>query len=132
MSISNTSGDVLLTQLFLIFNESGYAFDNFRLIPYGVKFARLWIPIREQIFPNFILMLYEYTIILNPIRRCAQKLELHDHDTIIFHIDTKMLYFGMSHQTIHSFQHVWLDEGLEIWHFLNHVRDHRHMVQIHK
>ena len=106
MSISNTSGDVLLTQLFPILNESGYAYDDFRPIPHEVGFARLWIPIWEQIFSIIVLMSFEYTIIWAPIRRCAQKLELHDRDTIIPHIKSELLCFGMSHQMVYSLQHI--------------------------
>ena len=67
----------------------------------------------------------------NPIRRCAQKLELHGADTIIPHIEAELLCFCMFHQTVHFLQHIWLDEGLEIWYILNHVRDHWHIVEIH-
>ena len=76
-------------------------------------------------------MPHEYTIFRTPIRKCAQKLELHGGNTIIHHIEAQLLCFCMSHQTVHSLQHVCLDEGLEIWYFFNHVRDHGHIVQIH-
>src|SRR6202048_3224275 len=113
MSISNTSCDVLLTQLFPIFNESGYAFDDFRPIPHGVGFARLWISIREQTFPIIILTPYEYTIIRAPVRRCAQKLELHGGETIIPYIESELLRFGMSHQTVPPFNMYSLMKALK-------------------
>src|SRR6202022_4058015 len=102
MGISNTSGDVLLAQFFPIFNESGDAFDDFRPIPHGVGFARPWIPIREQTFPIIVLTPYEYTIIRAPIRRCAQKLELHGWETIIPYIESELLCFCMFLQTVAS------------------------------
>ena len=129
ISIHNTFGDVFLIQLFSIRNESGYVFDDFRPIFHGVGFARLWISIQKQTFSILVLMPHEYTILRTPIRRCAHKLELHGRDTIIPRIKAELLCFRMSHQTFHSFQHVWLNEGLEIWYFLNHVWDDRHIVK---
>ena len=131
ISIPNTFGDVILTQLFSIVNESKYALDDFQSILHGIRFVRLWIPIWEQTFPIFVLTPHEYTILQTPIRRCAQKLELHCGDTVIPHVEAELLCFRMSHQTVHFFQHVWLHESSEIWYFLNHVRDHVHIVQIH-
>ena len=81
---------------------------------------------------HFCLTLHVYTILHTSIRECAQKLELRGRDTIISHIEMEFLHFGMSYQIVHSLQHVWLDEGLEIWYFLNHImRDHRNIIQIH-
>lgn len=87
MSISNTSGNILLIQFFPILNEFGYAFDEFRPILHGVKLTKLWIPIWEQKFLILVLILYEYTIIRASIRKYAQKLELHSWDTINSYID---------------------------------------------
>ena len=95
-SSPNTFGDVFLIQLFLIFNECGYTFNNFRPIPHDSGFARLWIPIQEHIFSILVLMPQHYIILQAPIRGCAQKLELHGGDIIIPHVEAELLCYGMS------------------------------------
>ena len=52
-------------------------------------------------------------------------------DTIIPHIEVEVLSFGVTNHVVHPLQHVWLDEGLEIWHSFDHVWNYQHSVQIH-
>ena len=76
MGVPHTSCKVFLTQVFLILNEFGYAFNNFRPIPHGVGFARRWFSIREQTFTSIVLTPHEYPFLWGLIKGCAQKLEL--------------------------------------------------------
>ena len=98
MGVSHTSCNVFLVELFPIFNESGYTFDDFRPIPHEVGFQRRWFSIREQIFNIFVLTPHEYPFLRGPIRGCAQKFELHDGNTIIPHIEVELLCFRVSYQ----------------------------------
>lgn len=50
-----------------------------------------------------------------------KNLNLHDRDTIMSHLESELLCFGMSHQIVHNLQHVQLYESFKIWYFLNHV-----------
>lgn len=88
----NTHGDVLLTQLLIILNATGYAFNDFwSFMGFGV--CKVWALHQATCVCLYCLDTLWENLPLGPIGWYAQKLELHSKHIIIPHKKAELLSF---------------------------------------